>query len=295
MSKKMYKALLILLLSVFFGQNLYAENRLMFGFGLLFDPNSLGSTIIKDGLDSGAVKTDAQGNYAGQQKVFIAENKLQALENMTGGVFNVKRGGAMTAGTFSTGFEGDIGNNLFFRAGFNYTTKISGGDTKANFLGFTWYDVTWNYHSTVIPVYFGPKFDFKDGEGNTIGGIYIGMGLHWYKAQWGVKGTNNGTALHGITNGLTRDLPVTSDAHDPGLVYDDVVFRASGTGFNWVVGAQSKMGPGYLFLEVETLVSLGMGNGATKTTAGWSALSPYPAYPVTVAGNYYKFGYKLAL
>lgn len=302
MLKKYCKTWLVFLLAMFIGNGLYAEkgnSRLLIGMGLMFDANGLGGTIMKDGLDSGYAKYDSEGNYAGQQQIFIPENQLQALENISGGVFNVKRNGSMTAGQLALGFEYDLTDSLFFRAGFNWTTKISGGNTKANFMGFTWYDVTWNYHNTTVPIFIGPKFDIKDDEQNIIGSVYAGFGLHWYRAWWSVKGSNNGEALHAATNGLTQDLPVTSNSHNPGLVYDDARFAASGVGFNWVVGVQGALNksskPLFLFAEVETLMSGDIASGSTKTPAGWGALSPYPAYPVLAAGNYYRFGIKLSL
>ena len=93
--------------------------------GIQFDPNSLGGTIVKDGLDSSQIKTDANGNYAGVQKAIIPENNLQTLENLTGGLISYKSTGPMTAGSLTLGYEKDVMDNFFFRVGANFTTKIS--------------------------------------------------------------------------------------------------------------------------------------------------------------------------
>jgi hypothetical protein len=263
--------------------------RLIFGGHLNFDPNGLAATIAKDGLDAGSTKTDASGNYAGNQKAVIADNSLLVLQNVSGGAFQTNAGGPMTGGGFSLGIERDIGENFFFRIGLNLSTKIAGGHTTSTFAGYNWYDVYWNFRSAVIPAYLGIKINF--GKSSA---FYIGPGVHYYRAMWNLKGTNDGTTLDAATGGtLSKALPGASDALRPGAFYEDAVFQGSGFGFNYLVGAQTKITQkGFVFFELETLVSGAQSSSATKSSGGISALSLYPVFPVSVAGNYYRFGYK---
>jgi hypothetical protein len=264
------------------------KQRFIFGLGVQFDPNGLGGTILKDGLNSNQPKTDANGNYAGQQQAIIPDNKLQAAETLTGGLINYKSSGPMTLGNLALGYERDVKENFFFRVGINFSTKIMGGHTTSNFLGYNWYDVRWFYKSTVIPVYFGIKINFGSRSA-----FYVGPGVHYYDAEWQLKGKNDGTGLDAMTAGAAKNLPVLGDAARPGVLLEDTKFAARGYGLNWLWGAQTKItNNGYLFFEVETFFSGSMANGQTKSTGGIAALSQRPAYPVLAAGNVYRFGYK---
>ena len=294
---KIFSALLLLSWVGLFAQGSSDEGmfkntgkaRLIFGFHLLFDPNALGGTVIKDGLEAGSAKFDAQGNYVGQQQVFIPDNKLMVLQHVTGGAFHVKPGGAMTGGGLKLGYESDFKDNLFYRVALNLTTKIAGGHTVASFGGYNWYDVYWNFRSLVIPAYLGIKLNF----GKT-SAFYVAPGLHYFNAMWQVKGTNDGEALDAMTGGtLSRSLPAASDALRPAAIREDTKFSATGLGLGYLVGAHTKITEkGFLFIEVETLISMKQATGATKSNGGQRGLSPYPVYPVSVAGNYYTIGYK---
>lgn len=262
--------------------------RLIFGGHLHFDPNGLGGTVIKDGLDAGSAKTDSAGNYAGNQSIIIPDNELLVLQNATGGAFHTKAGGSMVGGGLTLGTEKDVGENLFFRIGFNYTTKISGGHTTSSFAGYNWYDVYWNFRSMVVPVYFGIKLNL--GKSSA---FYIAPGLHYFRASWNLKGTNDGEALDAATGGLAKSLPAAGDALRPATRYEDVTFSGAGVGFNYLVGAQTKITEkGFLFIELETLISAQQVTGKNHSYGGIRALSAYPVYPVSVAGNYYRVGYK---
>ena len=264
------------------------KSRIIVGLGVQFDPNSLGGTIVKDGLDSAQVKTDANGNYAGQQKAVIAENQLQTMQNLTGGLISYKSTGPMTAGSLTLGYEKDVGDNFFWRAGINLSTKVSGGRTSSTAAGYDWYDVTWYYKSVVIPVYFGIKLNVGSRSA-----FYIAPGLHYYKAEWQLKGRNDGNGLDGVTGGLAKTLPVAGDAARPGVINEDAKFSGNGFGLSWLTGVQTKVTEkGYAFIEVETHFSYTQGNAGTKSSGGISAIAPQPAYPVTVGGNVYRIGYK---
>lgn len=262
--------------------------RLIFGFGIQFDPNSLGGTVIKDGLDSSAAKTNAAGAYAGQQKAIIPDNQLQTLENLSAGVLNYKSAGAMTAGSLTFAYEKDVGDNFFWRAGLNLSTKIMGGHTTATAMGFNWYDVSLFYKSAVVPVFFGIKLNV--GQKSA---FYIAPGLHYFKAEWQLKGRNDGAGLDLLTGGLARSLPVVGDAARPSVILEDAKFSGSGIGMSWLTGAQTKITEnGYAFIEVETHFSLKQANAGVKSIGGATAIAPQPTYPVSVAGNVYRFGYK---
>ncbi|MCB1143962.1 MAG: porin OmpL1 [Leptospiraceae bacterium] len=277
------------------------KGRLIFGGHLYFDPNGLGGTVIKDGLSGGtriiSKDLDSNGTYETQvlsnQSAFIPDNKLTTLHHLTGGGIHTKAGGPMQGGGLTLGYEKDVGENFFWRVGLNISTKISGGHTTSSIGPYKWYDVYWNFRSAVIPAYFGIKLNF--GEKSS---FYVAPGLHYFRAMWNVKGYNDGDALAAaLGSDRMNQLPVIADSVRPGARQEDTVFSAGGVGFNYIIGAHTKVSDkGFIFMEVETLVS---GNltavGATKSSGGLAALSPYPVYPVSVAGNYYRFGYKLEL
>jgi hypothetical protein len=297
MIKMISKLLIVFSLCCVIASSLFADDqdfknkgksRFFVGLGLQFDPNSLGGTIVKDGLASGQGKYDSQGNYQGQQQAIISENKLQTLENLSGGTINYKSTGPMTAGSLALGYEKDVGDNFFFRVGLNLTTKVSGGRTTSTFMGYNWYDTTFYYKSIVIPAYFGIKLNV--GQRSA---FYIAPGLHYYQAQWQLKGKNDGQGLDDATGGLAKSLPIASDAARPGVLYEDAKFSGAGIGFSWLTGAQTKISEkGYLFIEVETHFSYKQANAGAKSAGGISALAPQPVYPVTVGGTVYRVGYK---
>jgi hypothetical protein len=272
--------------------------RLIFGFQLNFDPNGLAGTIVKDGLNGGT-KYDANGQFAGSSKVVIPDNQLIGLHQITNGAFHTKAGGSMLGGGLNLGYEKDVGDNFFYRVSLSLNTKIAGGHTTSSFGGYKWYDVYWNFRSAIIPAYFGIKLNFgKDSA------FYVATGLHYFRAMWQLKGTNDGQIFEDTLGTLGRNLPIANDAlrtvqlangtrtGSPARL-EDTVFSAGGVGFNYLIGAQTRVSTnGFLFMEVETLISAKQAVGATKSSGGISALGPYPAYPVSVAGNYYRFGYK---
>jgi hypothetical protein len=297
MIKTISKTLISFSLCLFLVSSLFAADedfknkgkiRLIFGLGIQFDPNSLGGTIAKDGLTSGVAKTDANGNYQGQQKLIIEENRLQALENLSLGTFNYRSNGPMTAGNLTLGVEKDVGENFFVRAGLNVSRRVMGGHQSANFMGYNWYDARWDYKSMVVPVYFGIKLNF-----GSRGSLYVAPGLHAYSAEWNLKGKNDGVGLDAMTGGAARSLPAAGDASRPSVILEDTTFKGHGFGTNFLWGVQTRVTEkGYVFMEVETFFSYTQGNGRTKSLGGAAGLSPTPTYPVSVGGNVYRFGYK---
>ena len=204
----------------------------------------------------------------------------------------------MTAGSLMLGFESDVSlykdvPNFFYRIGVNMTTVISGGRKTASFMGFRFYDERWFYRSLVIPAYFGIKMDVGGTPDKPAFGFYMAPGLHYYRAMWQLKGTINGSALHAATNGLTRSLPVVNKLMDPSAINEDARFDGNGFGFSFLTGIQARVTDnGFAFIELEYHGSYTQGTAGTKSYGGFAALSAYPAYPVTVGGNVYRFGYK---
>lgn len=258
--------------------------RLIFGFGVQFDPNSLGGTVIKDGLDS----SQQTASGTGSQKAIIPENRLQILETLTYGQVSYKSSGPMTAGSLTVGYEKDVGDNFFFRGGLNLTTKISGGHTTSTVAGYDWYDVRFFYKSAVVPVFFGIKLNV--GQRSA---FYIAPGLHYYQAEWQLKGRNDGQALDLLTGGRAATIPITSEAARPSVIGEDAKFKGHGMGMSWLMGVHTKITEnGYAFIEVENHFSYTQDSARAKSFGGITALAPQPAYPVTVGGSIYRFGYK---
>lgn len=277
--------------------------RLIFGGHLHFDPNGLGGTIAKDGLNGNqrVASRDLNGDgvneiYLQDQSLIYPDNKWKTISNVTGGAVQTKTGGPMTGGGITLGYEKDVGDNFFFRVGLNLTTKISGGHTTASVAGYNFYDVYWNFRSVVVPAYLGIKLNF--GKNSA---FYVAPGLHYYNAMWNLKGTVDGQFLtdalgsRGLDTSIVYELPRRSATGGGGAVYqEDTVFRGSGIGFSYIVGAHTRISEkGFFFAELETHVSGSLtSTGSVKSSGGAAALAPFPAYPVTVAGNYYRFGYK---
>lgn len=264
------------------------KGRLIFGFGIQFDPNALGGTIIKDGLTSNQPTVDADGLYNGNQQAIIPDNRLQVLETITYGQISHKSSGPMTAGSLTLGYEKDVGDNFFWRAGLNLSTKIMGGHTTSTVAGYDWYDVTFHYKSAVVPVFFGIKLNV--GQRSA---FYMAPGVHYYQAQWQLKGTNDRQSLDIATNNLTQQVPVLAQGASPRVYKEDAAFKGHGFGMSWLMGVHTKVTEsGYAFIEVETHFSYTMDSARSKSGGGTAALAPQPAYPVSVAGNVYRFGYK---
>lgn len=276
----------------------------MVGLGMQFDLAQLGGTITKDGLDSRLPVTNNAGALTGgQQKAIYAENTLLSLKRSTGGVVGGKNSGAMTGGNINIGYEkeGIFGlNNLFFRINANYTTKIAGGDTTSTIMGYKWLDQEWNYTAVTVPTYIGVKL--YNAANDTA--VYIGGGVNYFKGMWNVSGTINAPGLELMTAGLGsngspllgRGGALLGDVPSPGVAKENAKFGASGFGFNWIVGAQTKVtDKGHLFFELETILSAGMGVAGTTSVGGASALAPWAAYPVVVGGQTYRVGYKIEI
>jgi hypothetical protein len=104
------------------------------------------------------------------------------MQNLTGGLISYKSTGPMTAGSLALGYEKDVGDNFFWRAGINLSTKVSGGRTSSTAAGYDWYDVTWYYKSVVVPVYFGIKLNVGSRSA-----FYVAPGLTLLQSRMAIK------------------------------------------------------------------------------------------------------------
>ncbi|WP_100745922.1 porin OmpL1, partial [Leptospira ellisii] len=216
---------------LFFSVNLSAKSYAFGSLGMQFDLGQLGGTITKDGLDAAnyypVTATDGSPGVA-TRKLILAENRLQALENTTVGLINVKANGAMSGLVLSAGYEREFGKYFFARIAANYTRKIIGGDTEAKALGFKFYDITWDYNAVQIPLNVGIKISVTEDAA-----VYIGGGLHYYKGGWSVAGSNlsetvqNGMDLLGLPSTLSN---LVADGTSPPAIWEDVRFNVSGFG-----------------------------------------------------------------
>lgn len=320
--KKISRIILVALISLL-ASSVYAEGSYVgFGFGLHFGLGELSNTIAKDGLDSSIGKpalTGATVNLgAGQigcfnvasgpnttclqeqpgnsQKLIIGENELIARDKIGTNLFQSKTTGPMIGGVFDVFYESE-GTNTFWRVGLSYTQKIRGGHSEDRVLGIKWYDIDWNYKSVIIPFYFG----LKAGIGETAS-VYGGAGVNYMTGGWDVGGTNIGDIPTTLTGSLTGSVGAVTVAGPDGrlkggaLVGEAIAFRVKGIGFNFLLGLEKKTESGNkIFFEMDSIVGGGYGVTRSKTGGATQGLAPFPAYPISLGGTRWKFGYKIAM
>ncbi|RHX88527.1 porin OmpL1 [Leptospira stimsonii] len=315
MVRNMSKVLLVLALFSS-AASLSAKSYGIVGFGLQLDLGQLGGTITKDGLDAATyygpvrssnpctVGTDAgcvqdpskaagNGTYIGvaPRRAIPAENRLITLERTSGGLINAATTkGAMVGGNLMVGYESDFSKYFFWRVAAEYTQKISGGITKADIAGYNIVDITWGFSSIVIPATVGIKINVTEDAA-----VYMGAGLNYFNGGWSLNGTNNIKGGYDLLTaaGLTPIANLLSDGTDPVTTREHTRFRASGIAPNFLIGTQARVtDKGHVFIELETIMSAAYSVGKTQSVGGASNLSPYPAYPIVVGGQVYRFGYK---
>ncbi|MBM9502636.1 porin OmpL1 [Leptospira sp. 201903071] len=315
MVRNMSKVLLVLALFSS-AASLSAKSYGIVGFGLQLDLGQLGGTITKDGLDAATyygpvrssnvctVGTDAgciqdpskatgSGTYIGvaPRRAIPAENRLITLERTSGGIINAgTTKGAMVGGNLMVGYESDFAKYFFWRVAAEYTQKISGGVTKADIAGYSIVDITWGFSAIVIPATVGIKLNVTEDTA-----VYMGAGLNYFNGGWSLNGTNNIKGGYDILTaaGVTSLANLLSDGTDPVTTREHTRFRASGIAPNFLIGTQARVtDKGHVFIELETIMSAAYSVGKTQSVGGASNLSPYPAYPIVVGGQIYRFGYK---
>ncbi|MBW7858907.1 MAG: porin OmpL1, partial [Leptonema sp. (in: Bacteria)] len=275
---KLARKLIALAVVSFVATSVHAEGSYLgLGLGLQFDLGSLAGTITKDGLSANdvAVNKDISalvGQPAGTvvpmfanvpQKVIMEENKLDVLSKTP--FIEAKQGGAMT-GLVLTAFYEKEWTNDFIRVGADYTTKIMGGRTEAKLLGLTTMDITWNYQAFHVPFYYG----LKAGVGENAS-VYGGLGLHYYKGGWGLKGMADGQIAHDLAGlvGSTALAGMATGPYNASNIYtggayaggnlpvhgENIQFDVSGIGFNFIIGLERKLQSGVkTFFEIDFMV-----------------------------------------
>lgn len=293
--------LLTLAVAGFFATQVHAEGAYLgLGLGLQFDLAGLGETITKDGLDTNKWNSfDTTGNNpTTQQKLIVPENEIDVFRHT--GLMTGKTDGAMHGGILSVFWEKE-GDGIFYRAGVDYTRKIQGGKTEATFATVKWLDQYWDYECWNVPVYAG----MKAGVGETAS-VYGGLGINYYSGGWEVGGTNNGQIPFELSRGA-----ITSGAHfnqnvlqgatatsgGGPVLGEQIRFRTTGVGFNFLLGLERKMQSGNkTYFEIEHIIAGGMDNAPVRSY-GSIALSPLGnvSYPVNLSGTRFKFGIKVAM
>lgn len=289
-----------------------------FGIGLQDNLGSLQNTIVVDGLGAGAVYPDKSGHTAGlgcgavtaantcyragnkgTQDLIISENTLIGLEKNTGGLIRSETSGGMIGAVLSVFYESEINDGMFWRAGLNYTKKILGGQSdsyifKNTPLQYKWYDITWDYYSYHVPVYFG----LKAGVGES-SAVYGGAGLNYAQGGWNLGGTNNGDVPGLITS---ADIGTQTTTNSRGaviqtpVVAEAVKFRVRSIGYQFMIGLETKLESGNkVFFELETIKAGAQGKVLTESNGGTQGLAGIAVYPISLSGTSFKFGYKLAL
>lgn len=302
MFRKVSSLLIGLALFLLASTTVSAKSYVLGSAGLQFDLGQLGGTITKDGLNASVYNPSLGSEY-----LIPPENRLVALQKSAPALIKNKQiGGAMTGLVLSVGFEQDFADYFFYRVEANYTNKLMGGRDQTQFLGVNIYNATWNYQSWVIPVNVGIKL--KVGEDSA---VYIGGGINYYQGGWTLKGmndtswaTNPSSPLAALGNplfGTFAKIPTSGSVPSGGGAYNgyginavNQKFTTRGFGFNWLLGAQTKVSDkGSIFFELETIIA-GGGQGTTHTLNPGIAqgLSAHVAYPVVLAGQIYRVGYK---
>lgn len=284
----------------FVSTGLSAKSYVLGSSGLQFNLGNLGDTITHDGLNS-----TVYNNNLGNEYLIVPENRLAALQKTAPGLIKNKNlGGPLTGLVLSLGYEQDFADYFFFRVEANYTNKIMGGQDKTTFVGVPIVQATWNYSSFIIPVNVGIKL--KVGEESA---IYIGGGINYYTGYWQIKGmndtswaTNPGSPLAAIGQplfGTFAKIPfpgqtVSGSYNGYGINATNTKYSTQGFGFNWIIGAQTKVSDkGSIFYELETIFAGGGQGTAHSLNPGIAnGLSAHTAYPVVLAGQIYRVGYK---
>ncbi|TGK06591.1 porin OmpL1 [Leptospira semungkisensis] len=273
---------------------LSAKSYVTGGLGLQFDLGSLGQTIATDGLDASSnyssTATDGTPGIL-QRRAIIPENRLLTLQHTTDGLIKTKANGAMSGIVMSLGYEQDFGKAFFWRVNAHYTRKVSGGQTTASFLGYQFYDITWDYNAVQIPVNVGIKLSATEDTS-----FYIGAGVHYYKGGWSLAGSNRTEDVHQFLStvpGATQLSNLVADGTSPVANWENTRFSVAGFAPNWVIGAQSRISDkGHVYMEAETLYSFKYGIAHPSSLGGALGLAPSVAYPIVLGGTQYRFGYK---
>lgn len=302
--KKVLFFLLALAVAFSFSAPAMAKDGLSFGIGLgtKFDPNSLGNTIMKDGLERTGSNSD----------VLIAENALTVMKHYHI-IRNLKANGNMMTLDLAANVRYDFLNALFIRLGVNTCNVVAGGETSWKFTQLAAASLVaaggaldtggtmsqkWNYNSTAIPLTLGVNLPIADGKYN----FYAGLGVTWARSWWSIEVT----APHGgyavAASGAYAATAAKYLASAPLAllrVQEKLTFRNKGSiGLNFLVGADANIGgPLSLFVEFENQYVAGMSKAvAVKSHQAVMLLDTATiVYPVVPGGQVLRLGLKYAL
>lgn len=302
--KKVLFFLLALAVAFSFSAPAMAKDGLSFGIGLgtKFNPNDLGSTIMKDGLERTGSNND----------VLIAENTLAVMKHYHV-IRDLNANGNMMTLDLAANVRYDFLNALFLRLGVNTCNVVAGGETSWKFTQLAAASLVmaggaldtggtmsqkWNYNSTAIPLTLGVNLPIADGKYN----FYAGLGVTWARAWWSIEVTAPFGGYAVAASGAYGEAALIYGAA-AGLalqrVQERLTFRSKGSiGLNFLVGADASIGgPLALFVEFENQYVAGMSKGiAVKSHQAYMLLNTATiAYPVVAGGQVLRIGLKYAL
>ncbi len=304
--------------------------------GLKGDQAGLGSVIMNDGglpikqnTLAGALYNSADLIMPGNENMFMeySSNNTNTAFDVTNGQEN---GGALTGleiGLLGTYEFNNMGLPLFARVGFNYMFRLMGGQMSRTFG-----DVTNKYPGLAallasegitnpaggtiksditashleIPLTFGININL-DSEGKYK--LYAGIGVSYFSGGWGVKFDIDSKAVSALTNYIDMDAMTATNNGITGAVTQEVWFKYSGFGVNYMVGTSAQIATDvHLFLELAASGTAGISYSdelddstsrvATAAMGGSTLYNADPhwfkriAYPVQLAGATVKFGAK---
>lgn len=283
-----------------------AKDRLSvgFGFGYKIDANQLGETISTDGLDAAAPRFQVLPGFESpadpvpeltflNQSVIVPENTLTVLQDL-GQIDDLEAGGAMVALDLAVNLRYDFLGFLFARVGFNYNTKVLGGETS-------WTSERgshlqkWDYSAMAIPVTVGVNVPILDGRYN----VYAGVGATWASGGFELELKAPDGAFFAAAN---RDTPLDFDPETGGLapgrvgaINEKAAIEGSAIGLGYVVGMDGQIVDDLsLFVEAETQYVAKMSAAVAFSDPNSARVfgSDKLAYPAIPGGQIIRIGVK---
>jgi opacity protein-like surface antigen len=282
-----------------------AKDRLSvgLGFGYKIDANQLGETISTDGLDAAAPRFQVLPGFEGSgdpvpelafldQSVIVPENTLTVLEN-TGEISDLKPGGAIVAMDIAVNLRYDFLDVLFARVGFNYNTKIAGGETswtsdRGSHLQ------RWSYSAMAVPVTVGVNVPLFEGKYN----VYAGVGVTWASGGFELELKAPEGAFFAAANS-----PAAFGADDAGnlapgrvgAIDEKAAIEGSAIGLGYVIGMDGELIEDLsLFIEAETqyVAKMSAAVAFSDPDSGQVFGSDKLAYPAIPGGQIIRIGVK---
>lgn len=287
-----------------------AKDRLSvgIGFGYKIDANQLGETISTDGLDAAAPRMQVLPNFESptdpvpeltflNQSVIVPENTLTVLQDL-GEIDDLEAGGAMVAMDIAVNLRYDFLGFLFARVGFNYNTKVLGGETS-------WTSPRgshlqkWDYSAMAIPVTVGVNVPILDGRYN----VYAGVGATWASGGFELQLKAPEGAFYAAANSTAfGGSPLDFDPETGGLapgrvgaIDEKAAIEGSAIGLGYVVGMDGQIVDDLsLFVEAETQYVAKMSAAVAFSDPDSAKVfgSSKLAYPAIPGGQIIRIGVK---